>query len=89
MRRRIIYAEEKYNIPMLLSELKVGESGRVTSINNQSEIKIRLNNIGVTEGVVVTVVRVAPFSDPVEIKLRDFYLALRKSEAQKITVEKL
>lgn len=74
---------------MLLSELKVGESGRVTSINNQSEIKIRLNNIGVTEGVVVTVVRVAPFSDPVEIKLRDFYLALRKNAAQKITVEKL
>jgi Fe2+ transport system protein FeoA len=74
---------------MLLCELRIGQSAKVTALNNSEEIKERLNNIGLTKGVVVTLVRIAPLGDPMEIKVRGFYLALRNSEAEKIEVEKL
>ena len=45
--------------------------------------------MGLTEGVTVTLVRRAPLGDPLELKVRDFYLAIRSSAAEKIEVEKL
>ncbi len=74
---------------MYLSELSVNEKARVTLLDNDNKTKSRLNNIGLTKGVTVTLIRKAPLGDPIEIKVRDFYLALRLSDAQKIKVEKL
>lgn len=73
---------------MVLAELKKGETAKVISIDNDKKIKERLNNIGLTEGVKVSLVRKAPFGDPIEIKVRDFYLALRVTDAVKIQVKK-
>lgn len=72
---------------MKLSKLKVGQSARVQTMHNSPKTKMRLNNIGLTEGVKVTYIRKAPLSDPIEIKVRNFYLALRKNEADNIMVE--
>ncbi len=72
---------------MLLSELKIGQEKRVIKISCDDKTKLRLNNMGLTQGVKVKVVRYAPLGDPLEIKVRDFYMAIRKSEAQKITVK--
>lgn len=55
-------------------------------MNNSENIKRRLNNMGLVEGITITLVRVAPLKDPVEIKLRDFYLAIRKKQTKKIEV---
>lgn len=74
---------------MLLSNLKVGESAKVTALLNPPKIKVRLENIGLTCGVIVALIRKAPLGDPIEIKLRDFYLALRATDAEKIEVKKL
>lgn len=72
---------------MKLSQLKVGQSAKVLEINTSIKIKQRLERIGLIKGITVAVVRKAPFSGPIEIKLRDFYLAIRKFDASKITVE--
>ncbi len=77
----------QYN--MLLYELKNGESAKVLNVDRKTPIRNRLLKIGLTEGVTITMVRVAPLGDPVEISLRNFSLALRKSTAKFITVEKL
>ena len=74
---------------MKLSALKKGESGVVKSINCVKELKTRLNHLGLTEGVRITLVKIAPLKDPVEIKVRGFYSALRVSTAENIEVEKL
>ncbi len=74
---------------MLLSQLKIGQQMKVLQIDCANKIKLRLNNMGLTEGVKVTLVRIAPLGDPLEIKVRDFYLALRKKEARRIVVGEL
>ena len=71
---------------MLLSDVEIGKKYKIISNNNSQAIKKRLNNIGLNVGVVVTAVRFAPLGDPMEIKVRDFYLALRLSQAKNIEV---
>ena len=71
---------------MFLSEMEVGQKKVVLKINdNESGFK-RLKQLGLTNGVVVELVRIAPLGDPIEIKLRGFYLALRIAQAKKIVV---
>lgn len=72
---------------MFLSDMKVGEKAKVLSLENPKKIKTRLENVGVTSGVKVTLIRKAPLGDPIEIKVRDFYLALRIADAKKIQVD--
>ena len=74
---------------MRLNELKTGEKAKVLSLSNLPKIKNKLNNLGLVEGVFVKVVRIAPFKGPIEIKLRDFCLAIRYLEAKKVEVAKI
>ncbi len=73
---------------MLLCQLKVGEKAKVLKLNNSLEICQRLNNMGLTRGVRVKVIRFASFRGPIEIEVRGFNLALRYSESKKIVVER-
>ncbi len=74
---------------MVLSDLSAGESGIIKELKNERRFVLRLNAIGITENAKVTLIRTAPFGDPLEIKVRDFYLAIRKEQADKIVLEKL
>ncbi|MBQ3115770.1 MAG: ferrous iron transport protein A [Clostridia bacterium] len=73
---------------MELTKLKVGESARVSQILTDNDAKTRFAELGLVEGVEVLIVRFAPLGDPLEIKVRDVYLAIRVSDAKKIMVEK-
>ena len=72
---------------MKLSELKVSGEGIVTAINSDETTKNRLQSMGLTNGVKVKVIRLAPLGDPIEIELRGFYLAIRKKTAEKIIIK--
>ena len=74
---------------MVLSDLSAGESGIIKELKNERRFVLRLNAIGITENAKVTLIRTAPFGDPLEIKVRDFYLAIRKEQADKIVLEEL
>ena len=71
---------------MKLSELEVGKKAKVIKINLNSQIGQRLSNLGLTVGVDVCVLRYAPFGDPIEIRLRNFCLAIRRQTAENIMV---
>jgi ferrous iron transport protein A len=43
--------------------------------------------MGLLVGTPITLVRCAPFGDPIEIKVRGYHLTLRKSEAADVIVE--
>ena len=75
---------------MKLSELKKGEKGQVVSINNlNGSLKRRMLDMGITRGVIVSVKKVAPLGDPIDIELRGYELCLRKSDLSSIEVNKL
>ncbi len=74
---------------MLLSEIKKGQKAIVLRLDNPQKIKKRLENVGVTPGTKIVFIRKAPLGDPIEIKVRDFYLAIRLSDADKIWVKQI
>jgi ferrous iron transport protein B len=70
-----------------LHELLPGSSGIIVSISNQSgAVKRRLIDMGLTPGTEVTVKRIAPFGDPIEVELRGYELSLRKEDAAQIAI---
>ena len=69
-----------------LSELAIGSSGIVRRYPGGGPF-LRLREMGLLPGTSVTLVRMAPLGDPLEIKLRGYHLTLRKSEAAHIVVE--
>lgn len=75
---------------MKLSELKKGEKGRVVSVNgSNASLKRRMLDMGITSGVVVSVKKVAPLGDPMDIELRGYELCLRKHDLNDVEVIKL
>ena len=71
----------------LLSELRVGESGVVTTVNGEGAIRRRLFDMGITPGVEVYLRKKAPLGDPLEISLRGYELTLRKAEAALVEIK--
>lgn len=70
-----------------LEDLRPGQSGIILKAGSGSgAVKRRLIDMGLTPGTKVTVVKVAPFGDPVEVNVRGYKLSLRKEDASKITM---
>ena len=70
-----------------LNDLLPGESGIVKRINVAGHIKQRLMDMGIIEGVEVEMVRSAPLGDPIQIKVLDTLLALRRNEARMLIID--
>lgn len=71
---------------MTLKEVKVGSTVTVQKIRGEGPIKRRIMDMGITKGVKVTVRKVAPLGDPVELTVRGYELSIRKEDAQMIEV---
>ncbi len=71
----------------LLSEMAVGESGKIVKVNGEGAIRRRLFDMGVTPRAGVYFRKKAPLGDPIEITLRGYELTLRKAEAAHVEVE--
>lgn len=69
-----------------LDQLRVGQQGRIESLQGSDSLVQRLLEMGALEGEPVEVIGFAPMGDPMEIRLRDYRLSLRRSEAACITV---
>ena len=71
-----------------LRQLYPGQSGMIVSVANHSgAVKRRLVDMGLTPGTTVTVRKIAPLGDPIEVTLRGYELSLRKGDAENIVVE--
>jgi Fe2+ transport system protein FeoA len=71
----------------LLSELSIGERGKVTAVSGEGAIRRRLFDMGITPGAEVYLRKKAPLGDPIEIALRGYELTLRKAEAAHVEIE--
>ena len=73
---------------MTLNELKIGDSGVITAVGGEAALRCRLLDMGLTPRTLVTLRKVAPMGDPIEIHVRGYELTLRVEDARQITVEK-
>lgn len=72
---------------MTLKELRPGQEGKVISIGERGPLRRRIMDMGVTPGVVIKVIKVAPLGDPIEVNIRGYELSLRKAEAEQIQIQ--
>jgi Fe2+ transport system protein FeoA len=70
-----------------LKDLRVGQSGRVLTVGGEKALRRRLLDMGITPRTLVTVRKIAPLGDPMELLLRGYVLTLRLYDAEKITIE--
>lgn len=72
---------------MTLNELKTGSSGIITAVGGDGPLRCRLLDMGLIPHTRVTLQKIAPMGDPIEIRVRGYELTLRVEEAQKIEVK--
>jgi len=69
-----------------LNALPHGRWATVLNVLGPGFIALRLMEMGLVPGAIISVVRSAPLGDPIQVKLRDYHLALRRTEAEMISV---
>ena len=74
---------------MNLNELKTGTSGIITAVGGDGALRCRLLDMGLIPRTRVTVQKIAPMGDPIQIRLRDYELTLRKEDAENITLREV
>ena len=72
--------------PIALSQLSAGTAAELVSYPLSGSAFLRLREMGLLPGTKITLMRVAPLGDPIEIKVRGYNLTLRKTEADHIQV---
>ncbi len=72
---------------MTLQEVKIGESAKIAKLRGEGAVKRRIMDMGLTKGTEVTVRKVAPLGDPIELTVRGYELSIRKADAALIDVE--
>jgi Fe2+ transport system protein FeoA len=70
-----------------LDQLRPGQRARVLALQGEDALVQRLLEMGLLEDEEVEVIGFAPLGDPMEIRLRDYRLSLRRSEAARVTVQ--
>ena len=71
---------------MRLGDLAVGRSGCITEVGGEGALRHRLLDMGLTPRTRVTVRKLAPMGDPIQLSLRGYELTLRREDADKITI---
>ncbi|HMA64012.1 MAG TPA: metal-dependent transcriptional regulator [Chitinispirillaceae bacterium] len=71
-----------------VNELENGECGIVQKISGKSTLKTRLQEMGIIKGQKITVVKAAPFDDPIEVSVCNAHMSLRREEAALIQVKR-
>ena len=71
---------------MTLKEVQTGVTAKIVRINGTGPVKRRIMDMGLTKGTEVTVRKIAPLGDPIELTVRGYELSIRKDEAAAIDV---
>jgi Fe2+ transport system protein FeoA len=72
-----------------LDQLRPGQRGRVAAIQGEDALVQRLMEMGLLEGQELEIISLAPLGDPLEIRLGDYRLSLRRREAARVQIHLL
>jgi ferrous iron transport protein A len=70
-----------------LKDVKCGTTVKVVKLTGEGPVKRRIMDMGITKGSAISVRKVAPLGDPIEVTVRNYELSIRKEDADKIIVE--
>ena len=73
---------------MTLAELAVGQNAIIKTVGGEGPLRLRFLDMGLIPRTHVTVVKVAPMGDPIEVRIRGYELTLRKEDAARIEITK-
>ena len=76
-------------LSMRLSDMKEGETGKITRIGGNGALRRRILEMGLLKDSEVYVEKYAPLKDPIELIVKGYHLSMRVNEASQIMVEKL
>ncbi len=71
---------------MKLNELKPGQSARIESVGGEGALRQHFLDMGVIPGAEITVIKLAPMGDPMELRIHGYELTLRLADAEKIVI---
>ena len=74
---------------MTLDELKTGDSAVITAVGGEGPLRCRLLDMGLIPRTEVTLQKIAPMGDPIQIRVRGYELTLRIEDAKKIEVREV
>ncbi len=69
-----------------LKQANIGQTVTVVKLHGEGPVKRRIMDMGITKGVSVTIRKVAPLGDPMEITVRGYELSLRKADTEMIEI---
>ena len=71
---------------MTIKDLQIGQSARIETVGGEGALRQHFLDMGVIPGAVVTLVKLAPLGDPMELRIHGYELTLRLDDAAQITV---
>ena len=74
---------------MTLEQLPIGKQAVILTVGGRGALRSRLLDMGLTPGTIISVRKVAPLGDPLELTLRGYELTLRKQDAARIEVREV
>ena len=72
---------------MTIDDLKVGQSGTIAQVGGEGALRLRVLDMGLIPGTKVTLRKVAPMGDPIQIQVRGYELTIRREDAARITLK--
>lgn len=73
---------------MTAADMTVGQRAALVAVQGTDAIAQRLLEMGLTPGVELTLLGTAPWGDPLELEVRGYRLSVRKSEAQRLEIQR-
>lgn len=74
---------------MLLDGLEIGRTAKIIKVGGEGALRLRLLDMGLTPKTLITIHKVAPMGDPIELRLRGYQLSIRLEDAKNIEVEEV
>ena len=72
---------------MLLKDLEIGKSARITTVGGQGALRQHFLDMGVVPGAEIKLMKLAPMGDPMEFRIHGYELTLRVADAEKIEID--
>lgn len=71
---------------MTIDDLKIGQGGTISAVGGEGPLRLRFLDMGLIPGTSVTLQKIAPMGDPIQIRVRGYELTIRREDARKISI---
>ena len=72
---------------MTIDDLRGGQSGVIDRVGGEGPLRLRFLDMGLIPGTHVTLQKIAPMGDPIQIQVRGYELTIRREDARQITLK--